>query len=240
MLRFLLHATTIPLYTLVLGLLAILFLLLVPGSAPLFWFARPWARLIAATCGTRVRACGLSRIPTDRPCVFMSNHQSHFDLIALLTTLPGRFAILAKRELFFIPVFGWALWLAGMVPVDRSNRESAIRSVDRAAEQVRNGRSVLIFAEGTRSADGTLQPFKKGGFHLALKAGAPIVPVSVRGGHGILPKGSLRIRPGLLEVTVGEPIETRPYASQPLESLMAAVREALVAGLGPARAEGTP
>lgn len=237
MLRLLLHATTIPLYTLVLGLLAIVFLVLVPGGAPLHWFARPWARLIAATCGARVRARGLSRIPTDRPCVFMSNHQSHFDLIALLTTLPGRYAILAKRELFFIPVFGWALWLAGMIPVDRSNRERAIRSVDRAAEQVRNGRSVLLFAEGTRSPDGSLRPFKKGGFHLALKAGAPIVPVSVRGGHEILPKGSLRIRPGLLEVIVGEPIETPAYESQPLESLMKVVREALVAGLGPARAE---
>ena len=156
MLRVAVHALLIAFYTLLAGVPAMIFCLLIPNGRPLLWFARPWAWLIAKTCGTRVAASGIEKIPRDRPCVFICNHQSHFDIIALILALPVQYGILAKRELFMIPVFGWALWLAGLVPVDRANREKAIAGIQRAALAVRKGRSIVVFAEGTRSPDGKL------------------------------------------------------------------------------------
>ena len=236
MLRLLLHAAAISVYTLVFGLGASVAVILIPGGRVFRWFARSWARLIAWTCRTRVRIQGLERIPADRACVYMSNHQSHFDVIALLTALPGRYRILAKRELFLIPVFGWALWLAGMIPVDRSRRDRAIRSLETAVRKVRQGNSILVFAEGTRSEDGRLRPFKKGGFHLAMEAGAPIVPISVRGSREVLSRGSMEIRPGTIDVVFGDPIETGSPSAGALPELMARVRSAIESGL----AEGGP
>jgi 1-acyl-sn-glycerol-3-phosphate acyltransferase len=236
MLRITVHAAALALWTLVFGVPAIVFLLLVPNGNALLWFARPWARLLALSFRTRVERRGLEKIPRDTACIFMCNHQSHFDIIALVLALPVQYRVLAKRGLFFIPVFGWALWLAGFVPVNRADRERAIESMSRASGLVRSGRSVIVFAEGTRSPDGRLQPLKKGGFHLALQAGAPIVPVSIRGGREILPKGSLRIRPGRMEVVIGDPIPTRGRDGEKMKVLMEEVRSALAAGLkeGPA------
>jgi len=238
MVRLVLHAAILTFYTLVLGLPAILVSLVLPGGRSFRWFARPWARLIAMTFGTKVMATGQGQIPADRACVYMSNHQSHFDVVALLLTLPGHYAILAKRELFFIPVFGWALWLAGMIPVDRSRRDRAIASIERAARRVRDGQRLLVFAEGTRSPDGNLLPFKKGGFHLALRSGAPIVPVSITGSRQVLEKGSLRIRPGTIRVFLGRPIETGGRQAADLIGLMEEVRAAIQAGLDTASGEG--
>jgi 1-acyl-sn-glycerol-3-phosphate acyltransferase len=231
MLRFIFHAIAISLYTLVWGSAAIVTLVLAPRVNAMQRFARPWARLIAWTCGVRVSAIGLDNIPGNSACVFMSNHQSHFDAVALLMTLPGSYAILAKRELFYIPVFGWALWLAGMIPVNRSRRESAIRSLDHAAAKVREGKSIVVFAEGTRSEDGRLQPFKKGGFHMALKSGAPIVPITVSGSREVLPKGRLRIMPGKIVVRIGPPIPTTRGDAVGIDEVMEDVRRAMSACL---------
>ncbi len=232
MVRVAFHALLIGFYTILAGVPAMIFCLLVPNGRPLLWFARPWAWLIARTCGTQVMASGLEKIPRDRACVFICNHQSHFDIIALILALPVQYGILAKRELFRIPVFGWALWLAGLVPLDRANREKAIAGIHRAAQAVRKGRSIVVFAEGTRSPDGRLQPLKKGGFHLAREAGAPIVPVSIRGGREVLPRGSVRIRPGRMDVVVSDPIPPGRDDAPPIQEVMARVREALLAGLG--------
>jgi len=231
MVRLLLHAAALTTCTLLFGLPAIIASLVMPGGSSFRWFARPWARCIASTCRVRVRGAGLERIPRAGACIYMSNHQSHFDVVALLTLLPGSYAILAKRELFFIPVFGWALWLAGMIPIDRSRRDLAIRSIERAAAKVRSGRRLLVFAEGTRSGDGRLLPFKKGGFHLALQAAAPIIPISISGSREVLPKGSLRIQPGTIQVAVGERILTSGRGTGDLSELIAETRAAIEAGL---------
>ncbi len=231
MVRIALHAVLIASYTLLAGVPAMILCLIVPNGKPLLWFARPWAWMIAKTCGTKVRASGIHRIPRDGACVFICNHQSHFDIIALILALPVQYGILAKRELFRVPVLGWALWLAGFVPVDRGNREKAIAGIQRAASAVRRGRSVVVFAEGTRSPDGSLQPLKKGGFHLAMLARAPLVPVSIRGGRDVLPKGSLRIRPGVMDVVVGDPIPAPEVGGASIDALVARVRAALLAGL---------
>ncbi|MBI3447993.1 MAG: 1-acyl-sn-glycerol-3-phosphate acyltransferase [Acidobacteria bacterium] len=231
MLRIAFHAIVIAVSTAFFGVLAIVALILIPNGDPLLWFARPWALAITTACGVRVRAIGPENLRRAAPCVILCNHASNVDILALLLALPGQYRVLAKRELFWIPVFGWAIWLAGFIPVDRGRRERALLSIERAAEKVRRGRSVLIFGEGTRSDDGTLQPLKKGGFHLALRSGAPIVPVSIRGSHAVLPKGALRIRPGRIDVVVGDPIATRGRSADDLEELVAEVRAALAAGL---------
>jgi 1-acyl-sn-glycerol-3-phosphate acyltransferase len=227
-------------YTLLLGVPAILVMLVVPNGDPLLWFARPWAWLLARSFGTRVTSSGMEKLPRNSSCVYMCNHQSHFDLVALLLALPGQYRIIGKRSLFRIPVFGWALSLAGFIPIDRGDRERAIASVNRAAEVVGRGRSVVVFAEGSRSPDGRLQPIKKGGFHLAIGAGAPIVPVTIRGGVDILPRGTLRIRPGTMEVIASDPIPTEGLSLEEMDRLIESVRVALQSGLDPPPAAAPP
>lgn len=229
--------------TLLFGSLAILGCLLVPNGNPLIWCARPWAAVILRLAGVRVRVEGRSRIPKDRPVIYVSNHQSHFDILALIRALPGQYRVVAKKELFAIPVFGWALWLAGFIKIDRSDRDKAFRSLDLAARKIARGRSVLIFAEGTRSRDGSLRPFKKGAFVLAIRSACPIVPVSISGSRAVLPQGSLRIGRGAIDVVIGEPIETAGRAMEEKESLMEAVRLAVESGFTPLKSsdrEGAP
>lgn len=194
------------------------------------WCGRQWVRWILWTCGIRADADGLANVPRDRPCVYMSNHQSVFDIAAIIATLPVRWRFVAKRELTWIPFFGWALALGGQIIVDRRNREASVRSLARAAERVRDGANVIIFPEGTRSPDGSLREFKSGGFHLALQAGVPIVPVAVSGSRRISPKRSLRIHSGRVRVRYGAPIPTEGLGPEDRERLKARVREAILRG----------
>jgi 1-acyl-sn-glycerol-3-phosphate acyltransferase len=231
----------ILLYTVVFGTVAILLCLPVPGGRPFTPLARLWSRLVLTTAGVRWRASYHPGLDPSRASVYMANHQSQFDVPALILAMPADFRFVAKRELLFIPIFGWALWLAGFVFVDRGDREQAIRSLDEAAAKVHRGMSIIVFAEGTRSPDERLLPFKKGGFMLALKAGAPIVPVSIRGSRGVLPKGSLRLRPGTIDLVFGAPIDTSAYSIESRDALMAAVRNAIASGgEGPARPPRAP
>ena len=192
---------------------------------------RAWSRSILMGSGVRVSVTGIERIDTGRPYIFMSNHQSNFDIPVLLGHLPVQFRWLAKAELFRIPVFGRAMRGAGYISIDRADRAAAFDSLRQAAEKIRQGVSILIFPEGTRSLDGFLRTFKKGGFVLAIQAGVPIVPVVVRGTFDIMPKHRLLIRPRDVTVEVGAPINVEgvDYASK--EALMEAVREAIQRGL---------
>lgn len=238
--RRLLLALSIALYTATFGALAILGCLLIPNGNALIWFARPWARAILITCGVRVSLHGIDKIPRSRPVIYITNHQSHFDILALIRALPGQYRVIAKKELFAIPVFGWALALAGFIKIDRADREKAFRSLDLAARRISQGRSVVIFAEGTRSEDGLLLPFKKGGFVLAIKSACPIVPVSISGSRAILAKNSHDIRPGTIDVVIGDPIETGPYTIETKASLITAVRQAIEAGFTSRKALDAP
>ncbi len=220
----------IGLYTLLFGTLAMIGCLLVPNGNPLIWMARPWARCILLTCSVRVRVAPRARTAVGSPCVYVTNHQSHFDVLALIRALPGQYRIVAKKELFSIPVFGWALWLAGFIRIDRSNREKAIGSLDLAARKIHSGTSVVVFAEGTRSPDGALQPLKKGAFVMAINAGCPIVPVSISGSRAVLSKNSLDIRPGTIDVVIGRPIDTTAHSMERKDLLMQEVRRAIEAG----------
>jgi 1-acyl-sn-glycerol-3-phosphate acyltransferase len=182
-----------------------------PGGSRLFYFwARLWSRLLLLTSGVRVTAEHLAALDPRRAYVFLSNHQSLYDIPVLLATLPLPARFMAKRELFRIPLFGWALHYGGFIPVDRGAGRSARESFRAATARLAQGRSVLLFPEETRSRDGRLLPFKRGGFLLAHKAGLPVVPVGVRGTLGVRRRDSYRIRPGRVLVRYGEPIEPIP------------------------------
>lgn len=171
------------------------------------WGARAWSRWILRASGCRLEVEGLEHVASDRPQVIVSNHQSWFDVFALALGVPKRYHFVAKRELERIPLFGTAWKAAGHISIDRSDRQSAIRSLARAGEQLRAERSaVVIFPEGTRSPDGALLPFKKGAFMLALTSGVEIVPAAVSGTRAILPKGEWRVRPGRITVRFGPPV----------------------------------
>lgn len=161
----------------------------------------------------------------------MPNHQSHFDVFAILGYLNIQFRWTVKKELFDIPLLGLAMKRAGYILVDRLNHAKAMESMDLAAERIRAGTSIVIFPEGTRSADGVLQyPFKKGGFHLAFKAGVPIIPVTVNGSGKILPKNGIKVNPGNIHLVVGKAIYPDEHT---VSSLMEEVYKSLKLGYTP-------
>jgi len=168
--------------------------------------ARYWARFSLFCSGCRVIVQEEDNIP-DCPAVYMPNHVSHFDVFAILGHLNVQFRWTVKKELFRIPLLGLAMRRAGYILIDRANHDKAMQSMRLAAGRIRSGTSIVIFPEGTRSCNGGLQfPFKKGGFHLALDAGVPIVPITVNGTCDILPKHGIRVRPGTITLVIGKPI----------------------------------
>lgn len=221
------------LYTILWGFLGVLVSLVDRSGEGVIWVGRTWVRWILATCRVRVVAEGLENVPRSTPVIFMSNHQSLFDIAAIVNTLPVSFRFVAKKELARIPLFGWAMRGGGHIIVDRQNRERAVRSLERAGERVRAGTNVIIFPEGTRSSGGELQPFKSGGFYLALAAKVPIIPVTVAGSDAITPKHSLRIESGSIKITFGKPIPTLGLTLEDRNELKERVREAILAGYDP-------
>ena len=190
--------------------------------------ARIWSRSILAGSRVRVLVKNLSNIDPSRSYIYMSNHQSAFDIPVLLAYLPVQFKWLAKAELFKIPLFGFAMRRAGYISIDRSNLKSAISSLKKAAETIKKGVSVIIFPEGTRSRDGKISPFKKGGFVLAVEAGVPVVPVIIHGTRSIMSKNRLRIRPGQVVLEIGKPIETSQYSRKNRDDLLKRVRQIII------------
>ncbi|MGD1146923.1 MAG: lysophospholipid acyltransferase family protein [Thermoanaerobaculaceae bacterium] len=189
--------------------------------------ARIWARGILLGGFVHLRSDGREHVPRDEPVVFMANHESWLDIPALLAEIPVQVRFLAKKSLFSWPLFGWAIASMGFIPVDRKNRREAVKSFDEAAARIRAGRSVLIFPEETRSTDGDLLPFQRGGFLIAIKAGIPIVPVGLEGPRRCLPKFNYLIRPGTITVRFGEPIPTVGRGVTEKGELMEAVRIAI-------------
>lgn len=189
--------------------------------------ARWFGRHVIEVLDIRLDARGAEQVPPGRAYVYMSNHQSHLDIPVLYAALPSpTIRMLAKKELFRIPVWGRGLRAAEFVEVDRSNHARAVQSIDQAAALVRDGVSIYLAPEGTRSRDGRIGPLKKGGFHLALGTGAPIIPVAVQGTIDILPRGSRSMNPGRpVRVRIGAPISVE---GRDLEGLMREVRNFLV------------
>lgn len=187
-----------------------------------------WSRILLLLSGVTVEIKGAENLLQDRPQLIASNHRGAFDILALQAFIPIRFRWVAKKSLFKIPFIGWSMSLAGYVSIDREKAGSAYKSIERAAEKVKKGASVLIFPEGTRSAAGSLLPFKRGGFLLAIKSGVPIVPVSIRGTENLMKKESVLIRPGAVKIVIGKPI---PVSDADEKLLMEMVRKAIEEGL---------
>ncbi len=194
--------------------------------------ARLWGRWILASAGVRVRVQGKGNLLQGRPQVVFSNHCSYFDVFCLLAHLPIQFRWLAKEELFRIPLFGKAMEYGGYLPIDRSNPRRAHRSMVAAAQRIRAGTSIVIFPEGTRSPDGKLQEFKSGGAILAIRAQVPVVPVAVLGTHRVMPKGTLRVKPGPVEIRIGEPIPTEGLSQKDREALLRRARQSILKLMG--------
>jgi 1-acyl-sn-glycerol-3-phosphate acyltransferase len=190
--------------------------------------AVPWARMILRVCGVKVVVKGLENVEADVPRIYLSNHQSYFDIFALLACLPVSFKFVLKQELMKIPFLGSAMRNAGYIAIDREDPRKAIKSMNAAAERIKNGASVLIFPEGTRSADGQLLPFKPGGFHLALKSKCDVVPMAIVNSRSIVPKGSLTINKGTFAMNIGKPIPTKGYSKKDMAHLMDRVREEMM------------
>ena len=189
-----------------------------------------WSRIALALAGVKLVVKGLEQVPTGQPIIFMGNHQSNFDVPSLFLAVPVKFSWIAKEELFRIPVFGHSMRRAGYIPVDPHGGRRAHKSLDDAATKIREGRIIVIFPEGTRSKDGSLLPFKKGGFLLASKAGVQVVPFTINGSIRINPPPTLYLRPGTVTITFSAPIPPEPIT----EKLMAEVHTAISSRLEPA------
>jgi 1-acyl-sn-glycerol-3-phosphate acyltransferase len=195
------------------------------------WCARWWCRLVAWTIFARIRVHGVEHVQRGRPYVYMANHASLIDTPALFAYLPYQFRIMAKKSLFNVPFMGWHLRTAGHFPIDHGNPRKIAISLRRVIEGVKAGRSLAVFPEGRRTGDGQLQPFEFGAFKIAMRAGVPIVPVTIRGTFKMLPRTSLAPRPGRVDVVISEPIDTAEYTDKTLPALIERTRAAIAANL---------
>lgn len=172
------------------------------------WCPWMWSKCILWMFGIRLHVQGFDSLDSTRPYVFVSNHASMFDIPTVVVALRGNVNIVFKKELTRVPIWGWALRYGHFIMIDRSNVRDALQSIERAAQSIRNGNSVILFPEGTRTRDGKLQPFKRGAFSLAAKARVPLVPLTINGTFNIMPKGSLNIKPADISVVIENPIST--------------------------------
>lgn len=197
---------------------------------PMFRF---WSWCVLRIGGVGLRVRGTGRLDPDQAYVFMANHQSNIDIPVLVQALaPFQLRWMAKRELLRIPFFGWALWASRHIVVKRSQSRALVAAMAAAGEKLARGISVVVFPEGTRSADGQLLPFKRGGFRLAEQAGVPIVPVTINGSGVLMKRGDWRLRPGEVEVVIGDAIPPDDVQDRS-RGQMHRVREAIGSRLAP-------
>jgi 1-acyl-sn-glycerol-3-phosphate acyltransferase len=197
-------------------------------DVPLAMARTCWAPALLKFAGARLEVDGLDQVDFRKPHVFVMNHQSMIDIPAAFVALPVNLRFIAKKVLARVPFLGWYMAATGMIFVDRSRGEQAVRSLREAGERIRAGASILAFPEGTRSPDGSILPFKKGPFVVALEAGVPVVPVAIDGAAAVLPFRGFSLRPGTIRVRVGRPIETAGIPREGRDELMRTVREAIV------------
>jgi 1-acyl-sn-glycerol-3-phosphate acyltransferase len=203
---------------------------------------RFFVRLGLALVSVRVEVTGLELLDPNQTYIFTPNHQSLIEVPLFVTYLGRNPAYLGKKEVFKYPVFGTGIRLIGVIPVDRSNSPAAVESAKAATENLRRGKSYVVYPEGTRSKDGRLLPFKKGAFMMAIEAGVPVVPITISGATKIMPKAQVKVFPSTVHITIHEPISTAGYSKENVVQLMNRTREKVFSALGWDEAElsGTP
>ncbi len=206
-------------YTFAMSELALARAMLQRSDDPVRQVTPDWGPGLCRRCGIEVRTQGLDHFDWSQPVVVLSNHQSLVDIPVILAGIGRAFGFVTKKELFRIPAFGQVLVRLGCVEIDRRDRDSARQSLAEAARSVREGASIFAFPEGTRSADGALLPFKKGPFYLIQQSGVAAVPIALRGTRDILPRGSLRPSPGVVELRVGRPLRCADDSAQARDDL---------------------
>ncbi len=198
-----------------------------------FTISRVWAWLMLKVTWVSLKSRGNENIRQGQSYIIISNHQSLFDILALVVELGIQFRWIIKKELRKVPLFGFALYKSRNIFIDRSDRQKAVRSISAGIKRLSLGVSVMFFAEGTRSPDGEIHKFKKGGFATAVESGLPILPVTVNGSRKILPKKALAFNPGGIELVIGKPVVTEHYTHDNLEDLMDKTRNIIVANFNP-------
>jgi len=191
-----------------------------------FLASRVWSPALLWAGGAKLVVEGLENIPENQAVVFVSNHQSTIDIPVLFSVLPLNVRFVAKHVLGHVPFLGWYLRLARFILINRSDRKKAVQQLERAAEQIRAGTSIIVFPEGTRSKTGEILPFKKGAFNLALRAGVPICPIAIEGSGRLMPKNSWNIRPGPIHIHIGKPVDIS--ACQDASQLAERIRELVI------------
>ena len=230
--------------TLIVGLLVIALGPFDRKGTRAYVLARLWTGAILKISRVHLNVRGLEHLDPTRPYILMANHRSYIDIPVLVEAF-ARFQLrlIAKKELVWVPVFGWALWASKHITVDRTGRAQAIASLRRAKEKIAQGVSIVIFPEGTRGRGSGILPFKRGGFVLAAMAEVPIVPVTIVGSGTVLPRGEWRIRGGPIEVIVDEPIRMKRDDLKSIGKLSGRVRSLMVSHLNQAsggREAGSP
>lgn len=230
MLRTIAVYVVVAFFILILGPLLLLWSVISGSTDALYSVGIFGAKTALFMAGVRITVTGREKIPTGNAVVFMPNHQSNCDPPAVAVVLPP-VLIMAKKEFFRVPVLGTGMRMRGFIPVDRTNRDRAFDAVDQAVEALKAGHSFLAFPEGTRSKTGRLQPFKKGVFVMAIKAGAPIIPISVSGTRKVMRKGDFRIHPGQVGITIHGAVPTAGCGMSDRARVAGQVRQAIMTGL---------
>lgn len=198
-----------------------------------FSLSKIWAWTMLAVSFVRTEIKNKERIRPNTSYIIIANHQSLYDILALVTTLGIQYRWFIKKEILKVPLFGYGLYASRNIFIDRSNTARAIESINRGIDRLPGGVSIMVFAEGTRSPDGRINEFKKGGFVTAVRRKIPILPVTVNGSRRILPKGSLVVRPGKIQVVVGEPIDAGNDTPESVDALIDKTRRTIIANFDP-------
>lgn len=200
-----------------------------------FSLSKLWAYTMLAVSFVRTEIKNKDKIRKGTSYIIISNHQSLYDIIALVTTLGIQFRWIIKKEILHVPVFGYGLYASRNIFIDRSNTASAIESINKGFDRVPEGVSVMVFAEGTRSPDGRIHEFKKGGFVAAVQRQIPILPVTVNGSRRIMSKNNLVLKPGKIQVVVGDPIDVTGYTVDTVQDLIDKTRRVVIANFNDTR-----